>query len=183
MLADLTPQKWQFYWFLLWKLIWQTKCWQIYPPEMPMLEIPILTAHFRQTKCWQIYPPRNGNFTYSYSDSSYETDQVLADLPPPELAILEIPTLTAHIRQTKCGQIYPPQNGNCRFLLWELIFGRPGVAGPGVPCKRPSHMGNFLIEELVSGLFSYYLPELTLWHINIQHLFLQHNASYSSFWW
>ena len=37
------------------------------------------------------------------TDSSYVADQVLVDLPP-------------------------VSNGNYRFLLWELIFGRPGVA-------------------------------------------------------
>ena len=38
----------------------------------------------------------------SYSESSYLADQVLADIPP-------------------------ISNGNCRFLLWELIFVWPNV--------------------------------------------------------
>ena len=45
----------------------------------------------------------NDNFTDSYSESSYLADQVLADLPP-----------------------LSPQ-GFHRFLLWEFIFGRPGL--------------------------------------------------------
>ena len=60
---------------------------------------------------------------------------------PHQIAISQIPVLTAHIS----------------FLLWELIFGRPGVGrsnphqnrnfrDPGVLCKRPfTHEGNFLI--------------------------------------
>ena len=70
----------------------------------------------------------------SYSESSYLADQVLADLPSTKMAILEIPTLRAHI--------------------WsDQVFCRPSV-----PCERPfTHEGNFLIElflrpVLISGL-------------------------------
>ena len=61
----------------------------------------------------QIYPPIKWWFHrlllwqlifHYYSESSYLADQVLADLPP-----------------------LPTSNGNYRFLLWELIFGRPSV--------------------------------------------------------
>ena len=45
------------------------------------------------------------------SESSYLADQVLADLPP-QMVILDSysessATLTAHMWQTKCRQIYP----------------------------------------------------------------------------
>ena len=62
---------------------------------------------------WQIYPLSNGNFTDSCSDNSYFiptlrayhlAHQVLADLPPHQTAISQIPA-----------------------LLWELIFSRPPV--------------------------------------------------------
>ena len=33
---------------------------------------------------------------------------MVGDLPP-QMAILEIPTLRAHIKLTRCWQIYPPQ--------------------------------------------------------------------------
>ena len=33
--------------------------------------IPNLRTHIWQTRCWQIYPPSNGNFTDCCSDSSY----------------------------------------------------------------------------------------------------------------
>ena len=51
-------------------------------------------------------PPCQMAITDSYSDSSYLADQMLADLPPAKQQ-LSIPTLTAYIRQTKCWQIYP----------------------------------------------------------------------------
>ena len=81
-----------------------------YPPKMAILDIPTLRAHIWQTKCWQIYPPLHETLIIdSYSESSYLTDQMLADLPyPPKMAILDIPTLRAHIWETKCWQIYPP---------------------------------------------------------------------------
>ena len=57
-----------------------------------------------QTSSWQIYPLSNGNFTDCCSDSSYFiptlranhlADQVLTDLPTHQMAILQIPALTA----------------------------------------------------------------------------------------
>ena len=69
--------------FLLWELIiWQTRSWQIYPPPSNgnfTDSCSTLRAHIWQTKCWQIYPHH-------------------------QMAILQIPALTAHIS----------------FLLWEL---------------------------------------------------------------
>ena len=64
-----------------------------------------------------LLPPNQMVIIDSYSESSYLADQVFAD-PPPQMAILEIHTLRAHIRQTRCWQIYSPQsNGDYRFLL------------------------------------------------------------------
>ena len=159
-----TPHEW---WFPR-AHVRQTRCWQIYPLQMVISQIPTLTAHISlllweltfvrpsvgrstpqwwfprahirqtrcdrstpphewqfprvhiwQTRCWQIYHPSNGDFTDSCSDSSYF-----------------IPTLRAHIWQTRCWQIYPPQmaisqipalTAHISFLLWEFIFGIPGV--------------------------------------------------------
>ena len=115
---------------LLWELIiWQTRSWQIYPPSNGNFtdscsdSSHFMTAHISfllweldiwQTRCWQIYPPfLSGNFTDSYCDNSYFiptlrayhlAHQVLADLPPHQTAISQIPA-----------------------LLWELIFSRPPV--------------------------------------------------------
>ena len=80
-----------------------------------------LKAHNWQTKCWQIYPLSNGNFTDCCSDSSYFIPTLRAHYsesstfgrpvlvrcnPPHQMAISQIPALTAHIS----------------FLLWELII-------------------------------------------------------------
>ena len=84
----------------------------------------------------------NGNFTDSCSDSSYFhfyselilADQVLADLPP-------------------------PLNSNYRFLLWELIFFRPGVLR-----ERPfTREGNFLVILVTNGAFSVHLLSDVFW--------------------
>ena len=71
----------------------------------------------------------NDNFTDSYSESSCLAGQILTDLPPSPTGISQIPTLRAHIWQTRSWQIFHPhQTVQChRFLLWGLIFGRPGL--------------------------------------------------------
>ena len=66
-----------------------------------------------------------------------------------------IPTLRAHIWQTKCWQIYhptQPSNGNYRFLLWELIFGRstpPWMAIAQIAALTAHIL--FLLWELIFG--------------------------------
>ena len=77
--------------------IWQTKCWQIYPPWMAISLVPALTAHI-SFLLWELIfgrpvvdrsiPPSNGDFTDCCSDTSYF-----------------IPSLRAHIWQTRCWQI------------------------------------------------------------------------------
>ena len=62
--------------------IWQTKCWQIFPPKMAILEIIILRADIKQIRFWQIYPLQQTVIIDSYSERSYLVDQVVADLPP-----------------------------------------------------------------------------------------------------
>ena len=51
----------------------------------------------------------------------------------------QIPTLRAHIWQTKYWQIYPLKWQFHRFLLWEFIFGRPGL-GKSTPSLSRSQM-------------------------------------------
>ena len=56
----------------------------------------------------------NGNVIDSYSEGSYLADQVLADLPP-QVAISQIPTLRAHIWQTRSWKIFHPATSNSDF--------------------------------------------------------------------
>ena len=98
-------------------------------------------------------PPLNGNFRFlfwqsifhAYSENWYLADLVLADIFPHQMVISQIPALTvhisfsllsAHIWQTRMGRSTPPptSNSNYRFLLWELIFGRPSVVR-STPCQ------------------------------------------------
>ena len=116
-----TPHiKWQLQIPTLRTHIWLTKCWQIYPPSNGNFTdccsdssyfITTLRTHICQSRCWQIYSPHQMAFTDSYSENSYLADQVLADIPPCWMLISQIPGLTIHIP----------------FLIWELIFGTPGV--------------------------------------------------------
>ena len=63
--------------------------------------------------------------------------------------ISQIPTLRTHIWQARSGDIYPnPPQWFHRFLLWELIFGRPGL-GRSTPLKLQFH--RFLLRELIFG--------------------------------
>ena len=113
--------------------------------QMAMSQIPNLRAHIWQARSWQIFslkgqchrfllwglifgnqaladlPPSSGNFTDSYSESSYLADQVLVDPPPlsmSQMTISQIPTQRAHVWQARSWQIYPhPAKGFHRFLL------------------------------------------------------------------
>ena len=96
--------KWQFHRFLLWQLTFHDSSHFI----------PNLRARtFGRPSVGRSTPLSSGNFTDSYSDNSYFIPtlrayhlehQVLADLPPHQTAISQIPA-----------------------LLWELIFSRPLV--------------------------------------------------------
>ena len=116
------PLKWWFHRLLLWHLI-SFSLWELI---------------FGKQRCWQIYPhASNGNYRFLFY--SYLADHVVAHPTPfsygsfPDCCSNSsyfIPTLRAHIWQTTSWQIYPPghpSNGDYRFLLLELIFGRPTV--------------------------------------------------------
>ena len=136
-----TPQ-WQFYsmrahiWFLCWQLICSRPSVGRSTPQ----NCHFIDSYSESWPTWQLIcgrpsvgrstPSRTANFTVwelifdSFADSSYGEDQVWADLPC-QSTILQyessylIPTLRAHMWQTKCRQITPP-NGN--FTVRELIF-------------------------------------------------------------
>ena len=120
-LPDLVPMSNGDYRFLLWELIFGRPSVGRYTPLLnadftdscfdSSYFIPTLRTHIWQTRCWQIYPPYQMAIVDSYSENSYLSDQMLADVPPCLMLISQIAALTAHIS----------------FLLWELIFDRPGV--------------------------------------------------------
>ena len=115
---------------------------------MAISQIPTLTAHISfllyelniwQTWSWQIYPNSNGNFTDSCSDCSYfilsqssTFGRLVLGTSPLQMAISQIPPLTAHILfflwelniwQALAWHIYPSFKWQFhRFLLWLLIF-------------------------------------------------------------
>ena len=122
----------------------------MYPPQMAISQIPALTAH-TSFLCWELIFSRPGVgrctplkwqfhrfllwqlIFHSYSENSYLANQVLVDLLP------------------------QPTNGYYRFVLWELILGRPSV-GRSTPYQMaisriPAltvHI-SFLLWELILG--------------------------------
>ena len=174
MLADLLPIKWQFtdscsdtsyfiltlrthiwqakvladlphtsngnYRFLFWELIFgRSSVGRSTPVLMAISHIADLTTHI-SFLLWELIFGRPGvgrsNPSHqtatidSYTEGSYLADQVLADLPP-------------------------MSNSNDRFLLWELIFGRPSVSRSTPPwmviSQIPTLTANisFLLWELI----------------------------------
>ena len=122
--------------------IWETRSWQIFhPPHQTVISQFLLWEHIigrpglgRSTPSLSV---SNDNFPDSYSESSYLADQVLGDLSS-KMAMSQVPLLRTHIWQVRSGHNYP----NCpqwfhRFLLWDLIFGRPGL-GRSTPSLSPS---------------------------------------------
>ena len=106
-------------------------------------------------------PPCQVVILDAYSESSYLADQVLTDLPPfpsndnftdscSESSCL-IPTLRAHIRQTRCWQMDPPtplaifrDSYSDSSYFSDQAFCRPGVLR-----ERPfTREGNFLVVLL-----------------------------------
>ena len=104
--------------------IWETRSWQIYPSQVAISQIPTPRTHIWQTRSWQIYPP--------------------------QVAISQIPNLRTHIWKVRSGHIYPnPPQWFHRFLLWEFIFGRPGLGRSTSPLECSFY--RFLLWELIFG--------------------------------
>ena len=77
----------------------------------------------------------------SYSESSYLADQLWADLLPHQSVIPQIAALTAHIS----------------FLLWELIFGRPGCSDLPPPLHQTATIdsyseSSYLADQVLAAL-------------------------------
>ena len=143
------PFKWQFHRFLLYSessyLVDQVLA------DLPSLQkaisqIPVLLLEFifGRPGVGRSPPPSNGYFTDSCSDCSYFfptlraqhlADQVLADLSPSQMAISQIPALTAHIS----------------FLLYDFIFSRWGF-DTSTPFKWQFH--RFLLWLLIFHSYS-----------------------------
>ena len=128
--------------------------------------IPNVRAHICLTKCWQMYPPMsNGNYRFLLWEHIFGRPCVGKSNIPSNSNFTDscsdisyfIPTLRAHIWQTKCWQIYPAKTpisqipaltAHISFLLSELIFGTPGV-GRSIPPSNGNY--TFLLWELIFG--------------------------------
>ena len=106
----------------------------------------------------QIYPPIKWWFhrlllwhliSHFHSESSYLADQVLADLPPGSM--IDSYSESSYLVDQVLADLPPGSNGNYRFLLWELIFGRPCV-GRSTPLEWQFH--RFLLWQLIFHSYS-----------------------------
>ena len=138
--VDLALLEWWFhiFCFLLWQFILgRPGLLDIFPSRMAIsqISIPTLTAHIRQTRCGRSIHPAAWWFHIIW----FLLCQLilgtpgLADIPPSRMVISQIliPTLRAHIRQTRCGRSIPPAAWWFHiiwFLVWQLILGRPVLA-------------------------------------------------------
>ena len=117
--------------------IWQTKYWQSYPPQVEISQIPSLRTHIWQIRSGHIYPnPPQWYHRFllweliiGRPDLGRSTPSLSLSLCVSQITISQIPTLRAHIGQTRSWQIFhlPTKQWFHRFLLGELIFGRPGL--------------------------------------------------------
>ena len=154
--------------------IWQTRCWQIFPPyqmaivdsysensylsDLMLADLPPIKWLFHRLLLWQL-------IFHSYSESSYLSDQVLADLHPKwQFHRLLLWQLIFHSYSessyladqvladltplwTAISQI-PILTAHISFLLWELIFVWPSV-GRSIPMSNGNY--RFLLWELIFG--------------------------------
>ena len=100
-------------------------CWTV------ISQIHTLRLHVWQTR-WQIYPPSNGNLIPTLRACIWQARSWQFHTPL-WMVISQIPALTAHIS----------------FLLWELIFGRPGLGRSTPSVKWQFH--RFVLWELIFG--------------------------------
>ena len=152
--------------------IWQTKSWQIYPPQMAISQIPALTAHI-SFLLWKLIvgrpsvgrstPLLNGNFTYSCSDSSelniWQTRSW--QIYPPingNFTYYCSDSSELNIWQTKSWQIYPPQisqipalTAHISFLLWELNIWQTRSWQICPPCQMVISQIPALLWKLIFG--------------------------------
>ena len=145
------PVKWQFHRFLLWQLIFYSYSECSYYADQVLAVLTPLKCQFHRFLLWQLILGRR------YPDRS---------TPPRQMAISQIPALTAHIsfllwelilwrpglgrstpHQMVISQI-PALTAHISFLLWELIFGRPDF-GRSTPFVWQFH--RFLLWQLILG--------------------------------
>ena len=104
-------------------------------------QIPTLRAHIWQTRSWQILQPSPySDFTNSYSDSLYLADQVL-----------------------RSWQIYPLKWQFHRSLIWGLIFGRPGLGRSSILPPNNDFTDSYSESSYLAGQVWTYLPHPPQW--------------------
>ena len=220
MLADLLPVKWWFYrllfWqlihisFLLWELIiWQTRSWHIYLS---------IQWWFYRFLLWQLYYSENSSFGWSNPShcqmaiwehrftvkphiwqltslrAQHLADQVLADLPPYQMEISQIPVnfiFHSYSESSTFGwpglgrSTAPPSNGNftdsCSNLRAHIcqskcfLINPPPTNGNFTDVGRSTSLSNGNFTDFCSTLrahISFLLWELIIWQTRSWQIYL-----------
>ena len=178
-LADVTPVKLQFYRFLIYSES-SYLADQVLADLLPHINgnftdsYSTLRDHIWQTKFWQIYPHIKWQF-YRFLWNSYFiptlraqhlADQVLADLPPCQMAILQIPALLSKLIFSR-----PTVKWWFHRILWNSYFIHTlraqhladQVMADLSPIKWQFH--GFLLWQLTFHDSSYFIPTLRAHHL------------------
>ena len=122
-----------------------------YLSDQVLADLTPIKWQFHRLLLWQL-------IFHSYSQNSYLAHQVLEDLVPHQMVIIDSYSKSSYLADQVLADIPPTSNGNCRLLLWELIFGRPSV-GRYTP---------LLNADFTDSCFdsSYFIPTLRthIWH-------------------
>ena len=137
--------------------IWQTRSWQIFhpPPNSDFTDSYSESSYLADLVLADLPPLlsiSNDNFTDSYSENSYLADQVLGDLPS-QMAISQIPySEGSYLAVPGLGRSTSPLECSFyRFLLWEVIFGQPGLGRSTLSLCLKWQFHRFLLWELMFG--------------------------------
>ena len=166
-LADLPPVKWQFHKFLLYSE-------SSYLADQVLADQPRIIWQFHRLLLWQlIFHSYSESSTFGrpglgrstplikwqfyrfllYSESSYLADQVLADLPPHQMAIPQIPVKFIFHSYSESSTFGWPDS--C-LVLWDLPPGRYTPTSNGnftdscssIPTLRAQHLADQVLADL-----------------------------------
>ena len=124
-----TPSNSIFTRFLLWELIFGRSGLDISTPITPQWfhRFLLWDCSYLADQVLADLPLSNGNFTDSSSENSYLADQVLAYLPSPHQWFHRFLLWEFIFGRPGLGRSTPLECSFYRFLLWEFIFGQPGL--------------------------------------------------------
>ena len=108
-------------------------------------------------------------------------DQMLADLSPPcKMVIIDSYSESLYLADQVLADLPPVSNGNYSFLLWELIFGRPGV-GRSTPLHQMAIIDSYSESSYLADQMLADLPPFEQFHRFLLWQLIFHSYSESSY--